>query len=281
MGHRAKARSSRPRGTLVIDRPRLEADLDARGSARIEKLVDPATCVRLQARFEDDAAFRKHVVMARHGYGRGEYKYFAYPLPAEIAELRTRLYRELVPIANRWNEAMRLEPRFPTEHAELLARCHAAGQERPTPLMLRYGAGDYNCLHQDLYGEHVFPLQVVILLSEPGRDFEGGELVMTEQRPRMQSRVHVLQLKQGDALVFAVHQRPVHDDRAHAVAEGRRERHRVGAVRPHRGARRGDAGQRRRPLPRLLERHVVLLPGPSRRRQPEVPRPRRSNPLGA
>ena len=193
----------------MIDRPRLEADLDARGSARIEKLVDPATCVRLQARFEDDAAFRKHVVMARHGYGRGEYKYFAYPLPAEIAELRTRLYRELVPIANRWNEAMRLEPRFPAEHAELLARCHAAGQERPTPLMLRYGAGDYNCLHQDLYGEHVFPLQVVILLSEPGRDFEGGELVMTEQRPRMQSRVHVLQLKQGDALVFAVHQRPV------------------------------------------------------------------------
>jgi uncharacterized protein len=151
--------------------------------------------------------------MARHGFGRGEYKYFAYPLPTLIAQLRSAVYSRLVPIANRWNEAMRSDVRYPATHTEFIARCHAAGQRRPTPLLLQYGAGDYNCLHQDLYGEHVFPLQLVILLSEPGRDFSGGEFVMTEQRPRMQSRPMVLELRQGDAAVIAVHERPVQGTR--------------------------------------------------------------------
>jgi hypothetical protein len=195
----------------AVDPAQLAADLDARGAAVVERLLAPAECRALAALYDGDG-FRSRVVMAAHGFGRGEYQYFAYPLPAPVAELRAAWYPRLVPIANRWAaELARGEPaELPADHAAFLARCHAAGQLRPTPLLLRYGEGDYNCLHQDLYGEHVFPLQVAILLSEPGRDFTGGEFVMTEQRPRMQSRPMVVPLGQGDAVVFAVHHRPVH-----------------------------------------------------------------------
>lgn len=187
----------------------LAADLDARGWAILPGLLDPATCTGLAADYDDEVRFRSRIVMARHGFGRGEYRYYRYPLPDPVAGLRERLYAPLVPIANRWHERMGLDVRFPDCHAEFLARCHGAGQPRPTPLLLRYGPGDYNCLHQDLYGEHVFPLQVAILLSQPGQDFAGGEFVLTEQRPRMQSRVAVVPLEQGDAVVFAVNHRPV------------------------------------------------------------------------
>ncbi|MDM0057994.1 2OG-Fe(II) oxygenase [Variovorax fucosicus] len=187
--------------------------LDAEGHAIIERLLTPAECEALAALYADEALFRSRVVMARHGFGRGEYKYLAYPLPALVAGLREALYAALVPTANRWQQAMGIEVRFPPTHAEFIARCHAAGQLRPTPLLLKYVEDDYNCLHQDLYGEHVFPLQVVVLLSEPGRDFTGGEFVMTEQRPRMQSRPMVLPLRQGDAAVIAVHHRPVQGTR--------------------------------------------------------------------
>jgi uncharacterized protein len=187
----------------------LARDLDAAGCAVIAGLLKPAECDALSALYAEEGGFRSRVVMARHGFGKGEYKYFSYPLPALIARLRTALYARLAPIANGWNAAMGIKARFPEEHAQFLRRCHAAGQRRPTPLLLQYGTGDYNCLHQDLYGEHVFPLQLTILLSEPGRDFTGGEFVMTEQRPRMQSRAEVVPLGQGDAVVFAVHHRPV------------------------------------------------------------------------
>jgi uncharacterized protein len=187
----------------------LARDLDAAGCAVIAGLLKPAVCDALSALYAEEGGFRSRVVMARHGFGKGEYKYFSYPLPALIARLRTALYARLAPIANGWNAAMGIKARFPEEHAQFLRRCHAAGQRRPTPLLLQYGTGDYNCLHQDLYGEHVFPLQLTILLSEPGRDFTGGEFVMTEQRPRMQSRAEVVPLGQGDAVVFAVHHRPV------------------------------------------------------------------------
>ena len=193
----------------TIDWTQAGRDLDAQGCAVLKGLLSPAECRSLAAFYPDDGHFRSRIVMSRHGFGRGEYKYFAYPLPSVIAELRPALYARLRDVANRWNEAMGIDIRYPESHEAFLRLCHAAGQTRPTPLLLQYGEGDYNCLHQDLYGEHVFPLQVAILLSEPGRDFTGGEFVLTEQRPRMQSRPEVVPLVQGDAVAFAVHVRPV------------------------------------------------------------------------
>ena len=184
-------------------------DLDAQGSAMVERLLSPDECRTISGLYPNDDIFRSHVVMARHGFGRGEYKYFSYPLPGLIARLRKSVYPHLVPIANRWNKAMGIDVCYPETHADFIERCHQAGQIRPTPLLLQYGADDYNCLHQDLYGEHVFSLQLAILLSEPDKDFTGGEFVMTEQRPRMQSRPIVVPLRQGDGVVFAVHNRPV------------------------------------------------------------------------
>ena len=199
----------------ALDWPRLASELDAWGHARLERLLSPEQCAALAALYRQAGLFRSRVVMARHGFGRGEYQYFAYPLPDLVEALRTQLYPHLVPIANRWSAAQNSELRYPGEHGEFLARCHAAGQTRPTPLLLQYAVGDYNCLHQDLYGEQVFPLQVAVLLSAPGRDFSGGEFVLTEQRPRQQSRAEVAPLEQGDGLVFAVHQRPVPGVRGH------------------------------------------------------------------
>ncbi|MBI1203366.1 MAG: proline hydroxylase [Rhodopseudomonas sp.] len=185
------------------------ADLNSNGCAVIENLLTPLQCRQLAALYPDDNGFRSRVVMARHGFGKGEYKYFSYPLPDTIASLRTALYSPLAVIANDWNARMGLDARYPAQHKDFLARCHEAGQNRPTPLLLQYGPGDYNCLHQDLYGDLVFPLQATVLLSEPGSDFTGGEFVLTEQRPRMQSRVQVVPLRMGDAVIFAVHRRPV------------------------------------------------------------------------
>jgi uncharacterized protein len=207
-----------PQSTLTarvaaIDWTKIAGELDTQGCAVIEQLLTPQQCAALAALYPDDSRFRSRVVMGRHGFGRGEYKYFSYPLPDLIAELRPKLYAPLFSVANRWNEAMGIDIRYPDKHDAFLKRCHAAGQTRPTPLLLQYGADDYNCLHQDVYGEHVFPLQVAILLSEPGRDFSGGEFVLTEQRPRMQSRPEVVPLRQGDAVVFAVHHRPVQGTR--------------------------------------------------------------------
>ncbi|MBA4284225.1 MAG: proline hydroxylase [Xanthomonadaceae bacterium] len=176
-------------------------------------LLDAAACRTMAARYEDAQGFRSRVVMQRHGYGQGEYRYFDYPLPDPVAALRSAIYPQLVPLANRWCERMNLDTRYPAAHVDYLQRCHAAGQTRPTPLLLQYGAGDYNCLHQDLYGAEAFPLQVAVLLSQPGADFTGGEFVLTEQRPRMQSRPEVVPLQQGDAVVFAVHHRPVQGSR--------------------------------------------------------------------
>ncbi|HEY9234690.1 MULTISPECIES: 2OG-Fe(II) oxygenase [Phenylobacterium] len=214
------------------------AELDQQGCALLPSLLDAATCREVAALYGQEAGFRSRVVMSRHGFGRGEYKYFAYPLPSPISELRTGLYPRLVETANRWNAEMGLATRYPAQHQAFLDRCHAAGQTRPTPLLLQYGAGDFNCLHQDLYGEHVFPLQVAILLSEPGRDFTGGEFVLTEQRPRMQSRVEVAPLRQGNGLVFAVNQRPVRGTRGsyrvtmrHGVSQVRSgARHTLGVI---------------------------------------------------
>ena len=196
-----------------VDWMRIGERLDEDGYAVVEGLLDAADCASLAGLYDASGPFRSRVVMARHGFGRGEYQYFAYPLPAIVEELRSRLYRPLVAVANRWTEALAVASRFPSEHAEYLERCHAAGQRQPTPLLLRYGVGDYNRLHQDLYGEHVFPLQVTVLLSQPGRDFSGGEFVLTEQRPRMQSRAEVVPLAQGDAVVFAVNDRPARGSR--------------------------------------------------------------------
>jgi uncharacterized protein len=221
----------------AIDWAQAENELDTQGCAVLKGLLSPDECRTLAALYPDDAHFRSRIVMGRHGFGRGEYKYFSYPLPDLIEGLRPALYARLQGIANRWNEAMGIEIRYPEGHEAFLKRCHAAGQTRPTPLLLQYEAGDYNCLHQDLYGEH-FPLQVAILLSEPGRDFTGGEFVLTEQRPRMQSRVEVVPLMQGDAVAFAVHHRPLQGTRGayrvnlrHGVSRVRSgHRHTLGVI---------------------------------------------------
>jgi hypothetical protein len=197
----------------AIDWERVSSELDARGAATLPRLLARDECEEIAALYDDDAPFRSTVVMSRHGFGRGEYKYFDYPLPTLVSELRSSAYPELTRVANRWQSALQTAITYPETLAEFLRRCHDAGQLRPTPLVLRYVEGDYNCLHQDLYGEHVFPLQIAVLLGEPGRDFEGGEFVLTEQRPRMQSRVEVVPLRQGDALVFAVNERPVQGTR--------------------------------------------------------------------
>lgn len=222
----------------AIDWAQLGRDLDAQGSAVVPQLLSASDCRALAALYRQDRLFRSRVVMARHGFGRGEYRYFDYPLPPQIAQLREAFYARLAPSANAWNERLGSDVRYPAAHAEFLARCHAASQTRPTPLLLRYEAGDFNCLHQDLYGEHVFPLQVAVLLSQPGADFDGGEFVMTEQRPRMQSRVEVLNLRQGDGAVFAVSHRPVDGARGsyrvnlrHGVGRIRGgERHTLGVI---------------------------------------------------
>lgn len=215
-------------------------DLHSQGYAVLPQLLGAPECAALAALYRQAGApvFRSRVLMQRHGFGLGEYQYFDYPLPGGVAALREALYPRLRPIANQWNAAMGLDVRYPDRHADFLARCHAAGQDRPTPLLLQYATGDYNCLHQDLYGEHVFPLQVAVLLSEPGRDFTGGEFVLTEQRPRMQSRAEVVPLRQGDAVAFAVHRRPVQGTRGtyrvnlrHGVSRVRSgQRHTLGII---------------------------------------------------
>ena len=222
----------------ALDWEGVAASLDAHGSARLERLLSPDECRALTGLYPDESRFRSRVVMARHGFGRGEYKYFSYPLPRIVADLRSAFYPRLAPIANRWNAALGVDVQYPDSHADFLARCHAAGQTRPTPLLLQYAADDYNCLHQDLYGEHVFALQLAILLSEPVRDFTGGEFVITEQRPRMQSRPEVVPLREGDAVIFAVHHRPVRGARGayrvnlrHGVSRVRSgNRHTLGVI---------------------------------------------------
>jgi hypothetical protein len=237
--------TARPVSSVDID-TRVEAvdwasastHLDGYGWAMLRKLLTADECQTIARLYEDDRRFRSHVVMARHGFGRGEYKYFTYPLPDIVADLRRAIYPNLAPIANRWNASMGIDVRYPDAHADFIARCHKAGQTRPTPLLLQYAAGDYNALHQDLYGEHVFPLQLTILLSEPERDFTGGEFVLTEQRPRMQFWAEVVPLRRGDAVVFAVHHRPVHGARGtyrvtlrHGVSRLRSgHRHTVGVI---------------------------------------------------
>lgn len=197
----------------ALDWPHLADDLNAHGNAVISDLLTAAECAALTALYPQPALFRSRVLMGRHGFGRGEYQYFNYPLPSLVATLRACIYPRLVPLANDWRVTMGLDQRFPSQHEDFIARCHAAGQTRPTPLLLQYVAGDYNCLHQDLYGEQVFPMQMAVLLSAPGEDFTGCEFVMTEQRPRMQSRAEVVPLRRGDAVLFAVHQRPVQGTR--------------------------------------------------------------------
>jgi hypothetical protein len=189
----------------ALDWARVATELDAHGCATTGALLSRRECATLVRAYGAEQLFRSRIVMARHGFGRGEYKYFAYPLPEPIAALRTALYPPLAAIANRWNEAMGIAVRYPPDHQQFLDRCHRAGQTKPTPLLLQYGAGDYNCLHQDLYGEQVFPLQVTLLLSRPDADFTGGDFVLTEQRPRMQSRAEVVPLRQGEGVIFPVH----------------------------------------------------------------------------
>jgi len=222
----------------ALDWQQVGRHLDEQGSALLQGVLSPEECRALAALYSEEPLFRSRVVMGRHGFGRGEYKYFSYPLPELIQGLRIALYPRLAPIANRWNTAMGIEVRYPESHYAFVQRCHDAGQKRPTPLLLQYGEGDFNCLHQDLYGEHVFPIQVAILLSEPQRDFTGGEFVLTEQRPRMQSRPEVVPLRQGDAVAFAVHHRPVQGTRGtyrvnlrHGVSRLRSgQRHTVGII---------------------------------------------------
>lgn len=199
----------------AIDWAQAESDLDAQGCAVLKELLSAEECRAIAALYGDDAHFRSRIVMGRHGFGSGEYKYFSYPLPDLIAQLRPALYANLYGIANRWNEAMEIDIRYPQSHEAFLKRCHAAGQTRPTPLLLQYGPGDYNCLHQDLYGPLVFPLQLTVLLSAPEADFTGGEFLLVEQRPRAQSRGEVVPLRQGEAVIFPVHHRPVQGTRGH------------------------------------------------------------------
>jgi hypothetical protein len=222
----------------ALDWGRISKDLNEQGSAILSNVLSAKECRALASLYPDDASFRSRIVMARHGFGRGEYKYFSYPLPEVVQGLRTALYRRLAPVANQWNLTLGLDVRYPGEHSDFIQRCHDARQRRPTPLLLQYGAGDYNCLHQDLYGEHVFPIQVAFLLSEPEGDFTGGEFVLTEQRPRMQSRPEVVPLRQGDGVAFAVHHRPVQGTRGsyrvnlrHGVSRVRSgQRHTVGII---------------------------------------------------
>ena len=210
------------------DWPALADELDEFGAAVTGPLLSPEQCATLRADYARDERFRKQIVMARHGYGRGEYKYFAYPLPPVVEALRSALYPPLAQIANRWQQALGIAGEFPAAHADFVGRCHGAGQVHPTPLLLRYETGDFNCLHQDVYGELVFPLQAALLLSEPGRDFTGGEFMLTEQRPRMQSRAEVVPLAQGQAVTFPVRQRPKQGTRGvHRV----NMRHGVGRLR--------------------------------------------------
>ncbi len=216
----------------------VEDELNESGNSLLKAILKPRECESLAGLYAEDEGFRSRVVMSRHGFGRGEYKYFSYPLPDLLQRLRTALYERLAPIANQWNQRMSIGIQYPASHTDFIERCHKAGQLRPTPLLLQYGAGDYNCLHQDLYGEHVFPIQVAFLLSEPERDFTGGEFVLTEQRPRMQTRPEVVPLRQGDAVAFAVHHRPVQGTRGsyrvnlrHGVSRLRTgQRHTLGVI---------------------------------------------------
>jgi hypothetical protein len=227
-----------PDATSADDWSDTTATLNRHGSAVLSQLLSAHECEAVAGLYADARHFRSRVLMQRHGFGQGEYQYFSYPLPDIVARLRATLYPRLVGVANAWNEAMGIDVRYPPDHADFLARCHQAGQQRPTPLLLQYGPGDYNCLHQDLYGEHVFPVQVAVLLSRPGEDFSGGEFVLTEQRPRMQSRPEVVPLQQGDAVVFAVHHRPVQGTRGpyrvlmrHGVSRLRSgQRHTLGVI---------------------------------------------------
>lgn len=232
------ASSSLASRIAALDWVAIRASLDELGWARIERLLDPEEAVAISGLYGDDALFRKQVHMARHGFGRGEYRYFRYPLPELVATLRSALYPRLAPVANDWNRRLKIGRQYPGTHEEYVGQCQAAGQGQPTPLLLRYSAGDYNCLHQDLYGAELFPLQATLLLSAPGRDFTGGEFVMTEQRPRMQSRPSVVPLGLGDAVIFAVNERPIRGTRGdyrvrmrHGVSlvrEGRR--HALGVI---------------------------------------------------
>jgi uncharacterized protein len=222
----------------MLDWSSVERNLDERGYAHLPRLLSRSECADVIRLYESDSAFRSRIVMARHNFGRGEYKYFEYPLPPLVQTIRTSAYPHLASIATRWNERMKVPARFPVKHDEYLRQCRGAGQRRPTPLLLRYEAGDYNCLHQDIYGEHVFPLQIAVLLSQPKNDFGGGEFVLTEQRPRMQSRVEVVPLELGDAVVFPVRERPVAGSRGnyrvnmrHGVSRIRKgERYTLGII---------------------------------------------------